>query len=153
MTAELSSCVAVTAIGECFNYLFDSSHSMPRLLRLFRRFYAALNPKGVLIFDVAEPGRVPGKGFQRVFTEGKDWAVLMTAEENRQRRLLTRRITSFRRVGAQYRRDQEIHHLRLLAGSEVKQQLHAVGFRCRVLRGYGQLRFAKGHIGFIARKS
>ena len=77
----------------------------------------------------------------------------MLAEEDQRRGRLTRHITSFRKAGDLYRRDQEIHHLRLLARSEVTRQLRAVGFRVRALRGYGQLRFARGHVGFIALKS
>jgi len=102
--------------------------------------------------SVAGPGRVPGGGSHRVFTEGEDWAVLMLAEEDRRRGRLTRHITSFRKAGDLYRREQEIHHLRLLARSEVTRRLRAVGFRVRALGGYGQLRFAPGHIGFTARK-
>ena len=63
-------------------------------------------------------------------------------EEDRQRQLLTRRITSFRQVGELYRRDQEVHRQRLLAGSELAAQLRSIGFRVRILRGYGPLRSA-----------
>jgi hypothetical protein len=84
--------------------------------------------------------------------EGKDWAVLVTAEEDRRRGQLTRRITSFRKVGELYRRDEEIHRLRLFRRSELARQLRAVGFRVRTLAGYGPLRFAAGHFGFLARK-
>ena len=150
---RLPPCVAVTAIGECLNYQSGGSSTNPGLLRLFRRIYSALSQKGVFIFDVAGSGRVPGGGPHRVFTEGRDWAVLMLAEEDRQRGRLTRHITSFRKAGDLYRRDEEIHHLRLLARSEVRQQLQTVGFRVRALGGYGQLRFARGHVGFIASKS
>jgi hypothetical protein len=38
----------------------------------------------------------------------------MTAEEDRTNGLLTRRITTFRKVGELYRRDQDIHQLRLI---------------------------------------
>ena len=113
LKAELPPCVAVAAIGECFNYLFDENNTEPELYRLLRRIHEALDPGGLLVFDVAEPGRVPGSGPQRTHTEGEDWAVLVTAEENRTNRLLTRRITTFRKVGELYRRDQEIHQLRL----------------------------------------
>ena len=44
--------------------------------------------------------------------------MLVTNEEDRRHRFLTRRITSFRRVGDLYRRDQEVHRQRLIARSE-----------------------------------
>jgi SAM-dependent methyltransferase len=152
LEADLPPCVAVAAIGECCNYLFDRSNTMRGLLRLFRRIYAALAPGGLLVFDVAEPGRIPGSGPQRHFTAGEDWAVLLTAEENRQHRVLTRRITSFRKVGELYRRDHEVHRLRLYRGSDLAGQLRGSGFRVRMLRRYGPLRFAPGHVGFLAHR-
>jgi SAM-dependent methyltransferase len=153
LTADLPPCVAVTAVGECINYLFDRGNTRPALARLFRRVHAALLPGGLFLFDVAGPGRVPGDGPQRIFREGDDWAVLVIAEEDRRRGLLTRRITSFRKVGELYRRDHEIHEQRLLAPGEVTRLLRAVSFRVRRLRGYGPLRFGPGHTGFLARKA
>ena len=152
LTAELPPCVAVTAVGECVNYRFDAGNTKQGLHQLFRRIYEALCPGGLLVFDVAEPGRVPGSGPQRTFREGEGWAVLVTAEEDRRRELLTRRITSFRKVGAGYRRGHEVHQLRLLRRSEVAGQLRGVGFRVRVLSGYGRERFPPGYAGFLARK-
>ena len=88
LSAELSPCVAVAAIGECFNYLFDDNNTIPNLSRVFQRIYEALNHQGVFIFDVAGSA-IRGTGY-RTFTEGEGWAVLMTAEENHQSKLLTR---------------------------------------------------------------
>jgi SAM-dependent methyltransferase len=152
LMAELPPCVAVSAIGECFNYLFDSGNTKAALTRLFRRIHAALRPGGLLLFDVATPGRIPG-GSQRGYREGDDWAVLFSDEEDRKRGLLTRDITSFRKVGELYRRDHEVHRLRLLARVDVVEQLRGLGFRVRTLRNYGPLPFGPGHVGFLARKS
>jgi hypothetical protein len=101
---------------------------------------------------VAEPGRVPGPGPERKSVEGEDWAVLVSAEEDRKRRVLTRQITSFRKVGELYRRDREVHRLRLLVRSELVAQLRRIGFRVRILPGYGPSRFPTGLVGFLARK-
>src|SRR5262249_4464567 len=122
------------------------------LAKLFRRIHDALVPGGLLLFDVAAPGRVPGPGPQRLWREGEDWAVLVEIEENKAKRLLTRRITSFRKVGALYRRDREVHRQRLFERAELTQQLRDAGFRVRTLAGYGSLRFARGLVGFLARK-
>ena len=153
LSAKLPPCVAVTSIGECFNFLFDRRNTTRRLLELFRRVHDALVPGGLFIFDVAGPGRVPGPGTQRKYFEGEDWAVLVAAEEDRQAKLLTRRITSFRKVGKLYRRDEEIHALRLYTPLELAQQLRDCGFRVNVLRGYGPMRFAPGYFGLLARKA
>lgn len=153
LKAELPPCVAVAAIGECFNYLFDEDNTESELYELLRRIHEVLDPGGLLIFDVAEQGRVPGSGPQRTHIEGEDWAVLVNAEEDRKNSLLARRITTFRKVGELYRRDQEIHQLRLLSRSELLQQLYGLGFEVRIVEGYGQLRFPPGYAGFLARKA
>ncbi len=151
-TVPLPRCVAVTAIGECFNYLFDPRSARSRLLKLFRRVYSALEPNGVFVFDLAGPGPVPGSGVRRSYVEGRGWAVLVAAAADRRRSHLTRQITSFRKVGELYRRDHEIHRLRLVAASDIAAQLRAIGFRVRVVRRYGPLRLPPGLAGFIARK-
>ena len=151
LTAKLPRCIAVTAVGECFNYLFDAGNTKANLARLFRRIYSALEPGGLFLFDVAVPGRVRG-GSQRLFAEGEDWAVLVSTVEDRKRGILTRTITTFRQVGELYRRDHEVHVQRLLSGPTLADQLRNVGFKVRILRGYGQLRFGRGHVGFLARR-
>jgi SAM-dependent methyltransferase len=150
--AVLPPCIAVTAIGEILNYRFDSANTDESRAKLFRRVYDALCPGGLFIFDVAQPGRVPGSGAQRIWQDGEDWAVLVAANEDRDARLLTRKITSFRRVGKHYRRSVEVHQLRLLRRAELIIRLREIGFRVRVLHGYGTFRFPPGHVGFVARK-
>jgi SAM-dependent methyltransferase len=153
LTAELPPCVAVAAVGECISYLFDDRNTNNKLGMVFRRIHAALVPGGLFLFDVVEPGRVPGPEPRRAFFEGEDWAVLVTSAEDRSRGMLTRRITSFRKFGDLYRRDQEVHRQRLMTRSELSAPLRSMGFRVRIVRGYGPLRFGPGHVGFIARKA
>jgi SAM-dependent methyltransferase len=152
LAAELPPCVAVAAVGEVVNFLFDTANTDRRLWGLFRRTFAALCPGGVFLFDAAGPGRVLGRGPRQQHAEGDGWAVLVTAAEDRPRRRMERRITSFRRVGELYRRDHEVHRLRLLPPGEVVKQLRAAGFRVRRLGGYGAARFGPRHAGFLARK-
>ncbi len=149
LAAQVPPCIAVTAVGECFNYLFDDSNTTDALGKLFGRVFAALPPGGLLIFDVAGPGRVPG-GSQRSHREEDDWAVLVSTEE--QGGLLTRRITSFRKVGELYRRGHEVHRLRLYPPPVVAELLNQAGFHVRALDGYGELRFGPGHAGFAAHR-
>jgi SAM-dependent methyltransferase len=152
LKAALPECVAVTSIGECFNYLFDTANCQERLAGLFRRIYAALQPGGLLVFDILEPGYLRGTGLQKRFREGRDWAVLSEIEGDRKLARLTRRITTFRRVGKLYRRSNEIHRQQLYEGSEIAKELRRAGFGITRLRGYGQLRFPGSHIGFLAVK-
>jgi SAM-dependent methyltransferase len=153
LDADLPPCAAVTALGECFSYLFDAGNTGKGLLGLFRRIHRALAPGGLLIFDVVAPGRVPGPGPLRIFREGEDWAVLVTAEEDSRRKVLTRHITSFRKVGELYRRDAEVHRQRVCDRAELAAQLRGLGFRVRPLAGYGEMRFPPWQIGFLARKA
>jgi SAM-dependent methyltransferase len=152
LTAELPGCVALAAVGECLNYLFDPRHNREGVRQVLGRAFDALEPGGVLVLDVAEPGRVPGPGPSRSWMEGDDWAVLVSTEEDRQQFLLTRHITSFRKVGELYRRDYEVHRQRLLPRAEVMAWLQEIGFGVQVLDGYGPVPFLQGQVGFLARK-
>jgi SAM-dependent methyltransferase len=151
LTAELPPCIAVAAVGECVNYLFDDRHSWERVQQMLARAFAALVPGGLLLFDVAEPGRVPG-GTSKSYREGDDWAVLVTVEEDSRQQLLTRHITSFRKVGELYRRDHEVHRLRLVPREQVLPWLRDIGFQVETLDAYGSASFPVGWVGFLARK-
>jgi SAM-dependent methyltransferase len=152
LNAELPPCDAVTAIGECVNYAFDRSSGKKGLVRFFGHVYDALRPGGLFIFDIVEPGLLKDDEPQRKYSAGPDWAILLEVREDRKRKALTRRITSFRRVGKFYRRKEEIHPLHLYRGSELLAELSRVGFRVTMLSGYGRLRFSPAHAGFLARK-
>ena len=72
LSLEFPPCVAVAAVGECFNYLFDEGNTEEALGDLLRRIHEALTPGGVLLFDVAGPGRAPGPGPSRTHAEGEN---------------------------------------------------------------------------------
>lgn len=148
----LPPCIAVTAIGEVLNYLFDPENDREGLVRLFRRVYEALAPGGVFVFDIAEPGQVARGTMSRTFTEGEDWVVLVEKDEDPAQATLTRRISTFRRVGDYYRRDDEVHRQRLYRSPEIEKELHQAGFRVRTMRAYGSYRLPKAHTAFVARK-
>jgi SAM-dependent methyltransferase len=153
LSAELPPCVAIAAVGECFNYLFDDRHSEEAVREVFRRAYDSLQPGGLLVTDVAGPGRGPGSGVHKSYMEGPGWAVLVAVEEDPGQGVLTRRITTFREFAAgAYRRDQETHRLRLLARPEVESWLCEAGFRVRVVDGYGPVRLPAGLVGYWAHK-
>lgn len=150
LKAKLPNCVAVTSLGECFNYLFDRNNSISALRRLFHRVYDALTPGGLFIFDLAEPGR--GKGPRQKHRLARDWAVLVEVDEDTGTNQLTRRITSFRKVENSYLRDEETHRLQLYKRSEAAKELREAGFRVRTVRSYGNQPMIDGCVGFVARK-
>jgi SAM-dependent methyltransferase len=153
LSAELPPCVAIAAVGECFNYLFDDRHGEEAVRDVFRRAYDSLQPGGVLVMDIAGPGRLPGPGVHKSHAEGPGWTVLVAAQEDPEQAVLTRRITTFRELEAGlYRRDQEIHRQRLLARPEVESWLRAAGFRVRVVDAYGPVRLPAGLVGYWAQK-
>lgn len=152
VTAEIPPCVAVTAIGEVFNYAFDPANSYDIRAKVYERIYAALAPGGLLVFDVAGPARAPANGPQRNFFEGPDWAVLVETETDDTRTVLTRRMTSFLKQGELYRRDFEIHQLQLVDPVETARLLERIGFSARTLDHYGALPLPQGLVGFLARK-
>ena len=143
-------CRAVTALGEVFNYLFDPNNSLRTLRRVFQAIFERLAPDGLLIFDVAEPGRCKGFG-QRVM-EGDDWACLVEYRNDVARGRLTRRIVSFRKVGDTYRRREETHVQQLIPATTPAEMLRSIGFRVRLLRRYGDHPLPKKSRGIVARK-
>jgi len=149
---ELPNCVGVAAVGEIVNYLFDADNSRESLTRLLERIHAVLAPGGVLLFDASEPGRVPGPGPLQFNREGDGWAVLASSEEDTKTQILSRRIVSFCKSGELYRRDEEIHRLRLIPRSELADTLQECGFQFEFSDGYGAQRLPKGMVAVAARK-
>ena len=147
---RLPACRAVTALGEVFNYLFDKNNSLDSLRRLFRKVFEAIAPQGIFIFDVAEPNRC--KGFRQAFTEGVGWTCLVEYESDTEKELLTRRIITFRKTGGAYRRHEETHRQQLYRGTALAHILRGVGFRVRLVRGYGEYALPDHVVGIIARK-
>lgn len=141
--------VAVTAIGEVLNY-HVAAEAERDLEGFFARVHAALRPGGLLVLDVAGPGRVPGGGPNRSWDEGDDWAVLVEVSEKPRLHELTRRIVTFRRTAGRWRRTETEHHQRLYSASQVATLLRGAGFRTRILRGYGGEPFAPGHRVLLA---
>ena len=148
LSVSLPPCGAVTAIGECVNYLLDPASGKTALQRLFHKIYRALCPGGILAFDFAQPGM----GGRKNFFVGEDWAVLSESVEHRTRRELTRNITFFRKIGSRYRRGDEIHKLRLYDRREMMAMVENAGFRARLHPGYGSFRLPGSRAVIVAVK-
>ncbi|WP_055076744.1 trans-aconitate 2-methyltransferase [Pseudanabaena sp. 'Roaring Creek'] len=150
---HIPSCNAVISIGECLNYLFDDDNNYQILFQLFERIYNALAPGGIFVFDIAEPGQVIQGIRVKSFSEGEDWIVLVDKEEDQEKLVLSRRIVTLRKVGEYYRRDDELHYLRLYKAADIAEKLRQVGFTVGSMTSYGDYKLPKAHVAFVARKS
>jgi SAM-dependent methyltransferase len=152
LRTALPSCDAITSIGECLNYCFDEKNSREELTGLFERAHRALRPGGVLVFDIAEPARIPRSLPQTKWIEGRDWSLFVSTSGDRVHNTLQREIVCFRKLGRQYRRNQETHNLRLYRANDIVQDLARCGFAARRISGYGAFRFPPGIAGVLAIK-
>ena len=148
---EIPRCAAVVAMGEGLNYVADFD-APPPTADLFARIASALEPDGLLIFDVMVGVR-DTTGPYRTWASGDDWACLVEVFPDPVHRRLKREITTFRLVDGGYRRGQEEHRVHLFSRGELIQQLEAAGFRVRVRRSYGSTRLGPGRRLFLCRKT
>ena len=140
--------------GECVNYLFDMKSGKPERLRFFHRVHRALKRGGLFVFDFAEPARVPDRRHRRpIWSEGRDWLIVVETTGNRERRRLTRRIISFRKTGVTWRRSEETHRLQLYDREELAVEVRNVGFEVEVLKAYGKFPLLPGTAALLARKA
>jgi len=150
-SVSVPSCVAVSAVGEVLNYVTGHDNDRDSLPDTFLRVRDALAPGGLLLFDLAEPGRCPG-GATHKHAVADDWAVIADSREDSKTRMLTRSITTFRRQGDHFRRTDETHVLCLYPRDLVLGWLRGAGFEARVLDAYGSDPFPPGVAAFLARR-
>ncbi len=150
--ADIPPCDAVTSLSEVFNYLFDPDNDRQTLVRLFRRVHDALTPGVSSSSTSRSRDRSHKKPGQRVLG-GRGLGGTGRKKEDRAWGTLTRRITSFRKVGEHYRRAFEVHHQRLYKATDVAEELRRVGFGVQMRRSYGRCRLPRAHAAFVARKS
>lgn len=147
--ASLPPCVAVTAVGEAFSYAADPRAGATALGERLASIHHALVPGGILMFDVAGPGRSGPTGSRQVFRTWGDAELGMEEAEHGQD--LTRAITVYVPEGARFRRIKETHVLRLYPPAAVEKMLSDAGFAGERLPQYGDLAFPGWH-AFVARK-
>lgn len=150
--AEIPQCDAIIAIGEVFGYLAPGTVRPDPLGSIFARCREALDPRGLLMFDLADPRRVQGHD-QRGWTAGPGWVVLL--ETDVESGMLTREIITFRDCGrSRYRRSDETHRLQMHRPADVLAQLRRHGFTARTLRpGYGTVALPRGLTAYIAERT
>ncbi len=151
-STKLPPALAVTAIGEVLNYCFDRQPTQSQLAAFLRRVFRALSPGGLLLFDVAGPGRAPHLAPSRGGLATENWACVAEASQDAQGRLLTRRISTFVRDGQHYRRHDELHRLRLWPTATILSTLRDTGFRAKPLPGYEGFSMPTGWTAFLARR-
>ena len=143
---ELPRAAAVTMIGEVSNFVLDGRPEEADLRRLLARISAALEPGGLLLFDAAAPGR--GAGATQSFSHRPEWSVTVETREDAQAGRLTRDITTFRRVGDLYRREDETHVLRLWAPDLLLRLLEEAGFETARLDRYDDVMLPAALVGY-----
>jgi SAM-dependent methyltransferase len=151
LSCALPRSVAVTAIGEVLSYAFDERNTDAARDALFARAYSALVPGGLLLFDLATRGKAGEVAIRRGFRTGPGWAILFDAQVDGS--VLIRRITSFRRDGACWRRDDETHRLLLADPVAVSRALRNVGFAVRTLAAYGTTALPPNVTVFLATRA
>lgn len=72
-------CDVIIAIGEVLGYALDARVEDATLDRVFGRCARALRSGGLLMFDLAGPGRAAGSP-RRTWAEGPEWAVLVETQ-------------------------------------------------------------------------
>lgn len=148
--AELpADCVAVTAIGEAFNYRFDERAGIEAVTEVFARVHDALTPGGIFLLDVAQPTPMTPR-LEHMVWEGEGWRATSECVEGTADATLERRITI--RTGSRLEEeDVEIHRLALYDHEEVFGILRDCGFDVATLAAYGSgYRFSAAHGGFYA---
>ena len=99
-----------------------------------------------------EESKFTGDSPRQSFTEGKDWIILVEKIENRPEKLLTRRIITLRKVGEYYRREEEIHQVRVYNTEDIVNQLEQIGFKVELRDNYGDFFLPQGNKAIVARK-
>lgn len=145
---KLPQCIAVTAIGEPINYR-SRRNARNSIKNLFRRVHNSLVHGGVFLFDFVHS---PSPRYATSHRQGTDWAILVTTEADAGTRILTRRMTVFRKVAGAYRRSEETHYQEIYSKAQLKDELIKAGFKVGRLTGYGRQRLLPGRAAFLCTK-
>ena len=149
--SEISPSIAVCAIGECFNYLFDRNNDDAALNSVLHRVYQSLQVGGIFLFDVATPDRIV-KAPPKNFFQTNNWTTLVENKHSGTPLIMTREISSFVRSDENYKRVDEIHHLRLIDPDALALRIMALGFEFEMFECYGPTPLPAGCMGFCAYK-
>lgn len=148
---EIGPSVAVCAIGECFNYLFDRNNDDAALDRVLHRVHQSLEGGGIFLFDIATPDRIV-KAPAKNFFQTQDCTTLVENVRSEIPLRMTREISSFVRAGEYYERVDETHSLRLIDPDTLAHSITTLGFEFEMFECYGPTPLPTGCVGFLAHK-
>lgn len=151
-SADLPACVAVTAVGEAFSYATDAVAGLSALEARLSAIHHALVPGGLLLFDVAGPGRSGPSASRRSFWSGGGAYLGLEEQEDRPGRCLQRTISVFVPEGELYRRIEERHLLRTYAPEDIEALLTRTGFTWQRLNRYADFELMPGWHAYAATK-
>jgi len=150
---EVAHADAITVIGEAFCYHSPGTEpTLAALAERLRSLFEALPSGGVLLFDVATPGRSGATGHRRAAWETSGTFVYLDEREDRGTSSLTRIIDTFVPAGGMHRRHREEHRLTLYDADAVERTLSAVGFRWIRSTKVGSFELLPGWVAFEAVK-
>ncbi|HZR24544.1 MAG TPA: class I SAM-dependent methyltransferase [Vicinamibacterales bacterium] len=145
-SAPIPRCDAAIAIGEVITYV----SAWRTVTRFFRRVHDALPIGGVFLFDFIESGDRRTYPPKRI--AGDDWSIVVRADLSDRNRVLTRRMTLFRKVGRTYRESRATHRVYVRSRDMVAGALRATGFAVTMGRSFGGYRLMPGDVAVVARK-
>jgi aminoglycoside 6'-N-acetyltransferase I len=150
-SADLPPCVAVAAVGEALCYAADPAASLSALETRLAAIRGALASGGLLLFDVAGPGRSGPGGVRRTF-RAFDGAYLGLEEREDEGRQVSRDIRLFLPRGRLFAKVEETHVLRLYAPEAIEAALGRAGYAGQRLPGYDGFDVGPGWHAFAAVK-
>jgi SAM-dependent methyltransferase len=151
--AELPACVAVAAVGEAFSYAADPRPNLSLLEERLLSIHRALLPGGVLLFDVAGPGRSGPTGTRRSFWSGEGAYLGLEEYEDRTLERLIRTVTIFLPSDRLYRKVVETHVLQLYQPDQIEGLLTRCGFEWERLSAYADFPLLPGWHAFLAARN
>jgi SAM-dependent methyltransferase len=151
-SAAIPRCDAIVSNGEVVAYIAGpdttARQHQQALAEFFLRARAALTDRGMLIFDFMESS--VGRTYPHRARKGPDWAIALRASVDRRGQVLTRRLTTTRRVAGRVRRSRETHRLRLYSRAEMAALLRHAGFRFVMKRSIGSVPMMRSDLAVFA---
>ena len=138
--------------------LLDSVNHVTRpdqLKKAFQRVWLFLEPGGLFVFDVHTPAHLEGLDGGMFLDETEDAYCVWRTDYDPRRKICTYGMDVFRREGALWRREEEVHEERAYSPAELTDYLTQAGFQD--IRQYGDRklrspRAEEARIFFTARK-